>query len=88
MKVKIGQNDRSTEINVPFLLRIQKINTTILRFKATKHLLQNKTDKETMVSILQTAFDNADKSKMNSLLILYNKVKGKNINIPAERLCM
>ena len=77
MKVKIGQNDRSTEINVPFLLRIQKINTTILRFKATKHLLQNKTDKETMVSILQTAFDNVDKSKMKFFVDLIQQSEGK-----------
>ena len=64
MKVKIGQNDRSTEINVHFLVTRQKINNTILGFNAIKHLLQNKTDIGTMVSILQTVFDNVDKSKM------------------------
>ena len=55
MKVKIGQHDRSTEINVPFLVTTQTINNTILEFNAIKHLLQSKTDIETMVSILQTA---------------------------------
>ena len=43
MKVKIRQNDRSTEINVPFLVTTQKINNTILEFNAIKHLLQSKT---------------------------------------------
>ena len=78
----------------------QKIKKTILRFKAIKHLLQNKTDIETMVSILQTAFDNFDTSKMKSFVELIQqsesncsrtpgvKVKGRNITIPAERLYM
>ena len=70
MKVKIGQNDRSTEINVPFLVTTQKINNTTLELNAIKHLLQSKTDIETMVSILQTAFDNVDKSKMKSFVEL------------------
>ena len=98
MKVKIGQNDRSTEINVHFLVTRQKINNTILGFNAIKHLLLNKTDIETVVSILQTAFDNVDKSKMKSFVELIQrsesncsrtpevKVKGKNINIPAGKI--
>ena len=98
MKVKIGQNDRLTEINVPFLVTSQKINNTILGFNAVKHLLQNKTDIETMVSILQTAFGNVDKSKMKSFVELIQqsesncsrapeaKVKGKNITIPAGKI--
>ena len=98
MKVKIGQNDRSTEINVPFLVTTQKIKNTILGFNAIKYLLQNKTDIETMVSILQAAFDNVDKSKMKSLVELIQqsesncsrtpdvKVKGRNITIPAGKI--
>ena len=98
MKVKIGQHDRSTEINVPFLVTTQKINNTILGFNAIKHLLQSKTDIETMVSILQTAFDIVDKSKMKSFVELIQqsesncskapevKVKGKNITIPAGKI--
>ena len=99
MKVKIGQNDRSTKFNVPFfLVTTQKINNTILGFNTVKHLLHNKTDIETMVSILQTAFDNIDKSKMKSFVELIQhsegncsrapevKVKGKNITIPAGRI--
>ena len=98
MKVKIGQNDRSTEISVPFLVTTQKINNTILGFNAIKHLLQNKTDIETMVSILQTAFDNVDKFKMKSFAELIQqsesncsrtpevKVKGRNITIPAGKI--
>ena len=98
MKVKIGQNDRSTEISVPFLVTTQKINNTILGFNAIKHLLQNKTDIETMVSILQTAFDNVDKSKTKSFAELIQqsesncsrtpevKVKGRNITIPAGKI--
>ena len=98
MKVKIGQNDRLTEINVPFLVTSQKINNTILGFNAVKHLLQNKTDIETMVSILQTAFGNVDKSKMKSFVELIQqsesncsrapeaKVKGKNITTPAGKI--
>ena len=98
MKVKIGQNDRSAEINVPFLVTTQKIKNTILGFNAIKYLLQNKTDIETMVSILQAAFDNVDKSKMKSLVELIQqsesncsrtpdvKVKGRNITIPAGKI--
>ena len=98
MKVKIRQNDRSTEINIPFLEATQKINNTILGLNAIKHLLQSKTDIETMVSILQTAFDNADKSKMKSFVELIQqiesncskapevKVKGKNVTIPAGKI--
>ena len=98
MKVNIRQNDKSTEINVPFLVKTQKINNTILGFNAIKHLLQNKTDIGTMISILQTAFDNADKSKMKPFVELVQqsesncsrtpkfKVKGKNITIPAGKI--
>ena len=98
MKVKIGQNDISTEINIPFLVTTQKIKNTILGFNAIKHLLQSKNDIETMVSILQTAFDNVDKSKMKSFVELIQesesncskapevKVKGKNITIPAGKI--
>ena len=98
MKVNIRQNDKSTEINVPFLVKTQKINSTILGFNAIKHLLQNKTDIGTMISILQTAFDNADKSKMKLFVELIQqkesncsrtpkvKVKGKNITIPAGKI--
>ena len=52
IKVKIGKNGRSTEINIPLLATTQKINNTILGFNAIKHLLQNKTDTEPMISIL------------------------------------
>ena len=98
IKVKIGQNGRSTEINVPFLVKAQKINNTILGFSAIKYLLQNKTDMETMINILQTAFDNVDKSKMKSFVELIQqsenncsrtpevKVKGRNITIPAGKI--
>ena len=98
MKVKIGKNDRSTEIDVPFLVTTQKINNTTLELNAIKHLLQGKTDIETMVSILQTAFDNVDKSKMKSFVELIQqsesnrsgtpeiKVKRMNITIPAGKI--
>ena len=43
IRVKIGQNDRSTEINVPFLAITQKINNTISGFKTISHSLQKKT---------------------------------------------
>ena len=98
MKIKIGQNDRSAEINVPFSVTTQKIKNTILGFNAIKNLLQNKTDVETMVSILQAAFDNVDKSKMKSFVELIQqsesncsrtpevKVKGRNITIPAGKI--
>ena len=98
MKVNIRQNDKSTEINVPYLVKAQKINNTILGFNAIKHLLQNKTDIGTMVSILQTVFDNVDKSKMKSFVELIQQsesncsrtpkvtVKGNNITIPAGKI--
>ena len=71
MRVKIGQNDRSTEIiKVPFLVTTQKINNTILGFNAIKPHLRSKTDIEAMASILQTTFDNVDKSKMKSFVEL------------------
>ena len=75
MRVKIGQNDRSTEINIPFLVTIQKINETTLAFSAIKHLLQNKAGIETMVSIRRTTFDNVGKSKINPLLNIYNEMR-------------
>ena len=70
IKVKIGKNGRSTEINIPLLAATHKINNTIFGFNAIKHLLQNKTDTETMISILQITFDNVDKSKMKSFVEL------------------
>ena len=64
IRVKIGQNDRSTEINLPFLVITQKINNTISDFKTITHSLQKKTEIKTMVSILQKVFDNVDRSRM------------------------
>ena len=68
-------------------MKTQKINNTILRFNAVKHLLQNK-----------TAFDNADESKIKSFVELIQqsesncsrapevKVKENNIPIPAGKI--
>ena len=66
--VEIGQNSRSKEINLPFSMKIQKMNNTILEFNGIKHLMENKTSIETMVSILKTTFDNTDKSKIKSFV--------------------
>ena len=91
-KWQINRNQRA------FLVTTQKINKTIAGFNAIKHILQNKTGIETMVSILQTAFDNVDKSRMKSLLELTKqydsncsrapevKVKGKNITVSAGKI--
>ena len=50
--VEIGQYSRSTEINLPFSVKTQKMNNTILGFNGIKHLMENKTYIKTMVSIL------------------------------------
>ena len=49
-------------------MKIQKMNNTILEFNGIKHLMENKTSIETMVSILKTTFDNTDKSKIKSFV--------------------
>ena len=62
MRIKIGQNDRSTDIDLLFLVRpheLKKILTLVsmqLKFFCK--------------SILQTAFDNIDKLKMKSFVEL------------------
>ena len=99
VRVKIGQNDRSTQINVPFLVTTQKINNRFLDFNAIKHQLQSRTDIEIMFSIIQTAFDNVNKSKMKSFVekLMQQsesccsrapevKTKWKNITIPAGKI--
>ena len=98
VRVKIGQNDRSTQINVPFLVTTQKINNRFLGFNAIKHLLQNRTDIEIMFNIIQTAFENVKKSKMKSFVELMQqsesccsrapevKITWKNITIPAGKI--
>ena len=98
IRVEIGQNGRSTETNLPFSVKTQKMNNTVLGFNGIKHFIENKTYIETMVSILQTAFDNIDKSKIKSFIELIQqsesncsrapevKVKAKSITILAGKI--
>ena len=74
MRVKIRKNIRSTEINKSFLVT-QKISEAILGSNAIKYLLQNKTGIKTALSVLQTAFNNVDKSKMKTFVELIQKIE-------------
>ena len=51
MSVKIEQDKKIAEVNVPFLVTTQKLNDTILGFNAIKHLVQNRNDAESIPSL-------------------------------------
>ena len=44
MSVKIEQDKKMAEVNIPFLVITQKLNDIILCFNEVKHLAQNKND--------------------------------------------
>ena len=75
-KWQLNRNQRTIFVTT------QKINNTTLGFNTIKHLLQNKADIETMVSILEVAFGNADKSKIKSFVELIGKYESICSRVP------
>ena len=59
--VKIEWDKKMAEVNVPFLVTTQKLNDITLGFNEIKHLVQNKNDAESIVSLFQTVFDEVDR---------------------------
>ena len=54
--VKIEQDKKMEEINVPFPIITLKLNDTNLSFNTPKYLVQNRKDIESIVSLFQTVF--------------------------------
>lgn len=67
------------EVNVPFLVTTQNLNDTILGSNAIKHLVQNRNNTESIVSLFQTVFDEVGRVKMETFveLIKQSKVQDK-----------
>lgn len=57
-----------TEVNAPFVVTTQKLNDTILGFNSIKHLVQNRNDIESIVSLFQTVFDEFTRDKMETFV--------------------
>ena len=85
------------KVNVPFLVTTQKLNDTILGFNAIKHLVQNRNDTESIVSLFQTVFDEVGRDKMETFVELVQqskaqdketevKLKSKDVIIPAGKI--
>ena len=85
------------EIHVPFLVTTEKLNDTILGFNAVKHLVQNRDDTESIVSLFKTVFDEVGRDKMETSVELIQqrrvqdketevKVKGKDVIIPSGKI--
>ena len=70
ISVKIDRGMKIVEVNVPFLVTKQKLNDTILGFSATEHLIQNKNDTESIVSLFQIVFDEVGTDKMETFVEL------------------
>lgn len=57
-----------TEVNASFVVTTQKLNDTILGFNSIKHLVQNRNDIESIVSLFQTVFDEFTRDKMETFV--------------------
>ena len=64
----VGYVKEMAEVNVPFLFTIQKLNNTILGYNSIKHLVQNRNDIESIVSLFQTVFDEFTRDKMETFV--------------------
>ena len=73
------------KVNVPFLVTTQKLNDTILGFNAIKHLVQNRNDTESIVSLFQTVFELVQQSKTQDKEAEV-KLKSKDVIIPAGKI--
>lgn len=57
-----------TEVNAPFVVTTQKLNDNILGFNSIKHLVQNRNDIKSIVSLFQTVFDEFTRDKMETFV--------------------
>ena len=57
-----------TEVNASFVVTTQKLNDTVLGFNSIKHLVQNRNDIESIVSLFQTVFDEFTRDKMETFV--------------------
>lgn len=64
----VGYVKKMTEVNAPFVVTTQKLNDTILGFNSIKHLVQNRNDIESIVSLFQTVFDEFTRDKMETFV--------------------
>ena len=64
----VGYVKKMTEVNASFVVTTQKLNDTILGFNSIKHLVQNRNDTESIVSLFQTVFDEFTRDKMETFV--------------------
>ena len=86
MPVKIEWDKKMAEVNVPFLVTTQNLNDTILGSNAIKHLVQNRNNTESIVSLFQTVFDEVGRVKMETFveLIKQSKVQDKETEVKVK----
>ena len=64
----VGYVKKMTEVNASFVVTTQKLNDTILGFNSIKHLVQNRNDIESIVSLFQAVFDEFTRDKMETFV--------------------
>lgn len=64
----VGYVKKMTEVNASFVVTTQKLNDTVLGFNSIKHLVQNRNDIESIVSLFQTVFDEFTRDKMETFV--------------------
>ena len=64
----VGYVKKMTEVNASFVVTTQKLNDNILGFNSIKHLVQNRNDIESIVSLFQTVFDEFTRDKMETFV--------------------
>ena len=73
------------EVNVPFLVTTQNLNDTILGSNAIKHLVQNRNNTESIVSLFQTVFDEVGRVKMETFVeLIKSKVQDKETEVKVK----
>ena len=73
------------EVNVPFLGTTQNLNDTILGSNAIKHLVQNRNNAESIVSLFQTVFDEVGRVKMETFVeLIKSKVQDKETEVKVK----
>ena len=70
MSEKVERDKKIAEVNVPFLVSVQKLNDAIFGFNTIKHLVLNKMDRESLVSVFQKGFDKIGRYKMETFVEL------------------
>ena len=70
MSVKAERDKKIAEVNVPFLVSVQKLNNIIFGFNVIEHLEQNKIDTKSIFSVFQTVFDKVGRYKIETFVEL------------------